>query len=304
MKTIPVILDVDTGTDDAVALAFASYLPNLDVKLIATGGGNTSVENVTKNTLNILQFINKGCIGVAKGRGESLSKHSLSLQVHGKTGLGDYDFDKLRIRALKLSAVEAIHLILSEESEKITLIALGPATNFAELIKLYPEDKNKIDRIVFSGGLIETLDKDELPYTSFNVAHDPEAFKVLQNSGIDLCIVPSNLGHDAFLDWQDVFKTKTTNSTGAMFEELFRSYHDRHVKNGIATHDLCAVYFVSNPEIYSVVNCNCYVEFDKRVDAGILKFNFDSNEPNCKVAKQVNLKKFKKLYFKTLKRMP
>lgn len=304
MKLIPVILDVDTGTDDAVALSFASYLPCLDVKLIATGGGNTSVENVTRNTLNILQFINKGCINVAKGKGKSLSKTSLSLQVHGKTGLGDYDFESLKIRPLKASAVEAMHKILNEEQEKVTLIALGPATNFAELIRLYPQDKDKIERIVFSGGLIETLGPEDLPYTSFNVAHDPDAFNEILNSGITLDIVPSNMGHDAFLDWQDVFKTKTTNNTGAMFEELFRSYHDRHVKNGIATHDLCAVYFVSDPQIYTIKDCYCYTEFDARVNAGILKFDFNSNTPNTRVVTKVDLKKFKNLYFKTLKRMP
>lgn len=302
---IPVILDVDTGTDDAIAIAVSLFLKNINVLLITTGTGNAGVDSVTKNTLNILQFINKNeKVKVAKGKGVPISKHPFVLQVHGKTGLGDFDFEPLESRAIKMPAVEAIHKTLQESCEKVTLISLGPPTNFAQLLKEYPEDKEKIENIVISGGLIEELKEGEKPYTSYNIAHDPDATNIILKSGESIDIVPSNMGHDAYLDWSDIYKTKITNQTGAMLEELYRSYHDRHVKNGVATHDMCAVLYVSNPEIFEIKQAEIFVENNKEVKTGILKFNFESEKPNSMVATKIDVKKAKKIYFSALKKMP
>ncbi len=303
-KQTQVILDVDTGVDDAVAIAFACYLKNIDVTLIATGGGNTGVDNVTKNTLDILQFIQKGMVKVAKGVDGILSKKPFILQVHGKTGMGEYDFEPLKIKPVDQDVVESIHETIQGNDGLTTFIALGPSTNIAKLLLKYPEDKQKIEKIVISGGLLEEIGKHAKPYSSFNIAFDEQATKVVLESGEDILIVPSNHGHTAYLDFQDVYKTKNTNATGAMFEQIFRTYKDRHVKNGVATHDLCAVLSVSNPEIFKMRKAKVWVEYSDIADAGILKFDFDNQMPNVTVAEEVNVKDFKKIYFKTLKRMP
>ena len=101
MNKIPVIIDVDTGTDDAVAIACATYLKTLDVRLITCGSGNTSVENVKTNTLNILQFINKSNIKVAVGTGNKFKPNKFYLNVHGATGMGDFEFPELKIKKSK-----------------------------------------------------------------------------------------------------------------------------------------------------------------------------------------------------------
>ncbi len=304
MRRIPVILDVDTGVDDAIAIACACYIKELDVKLIATGSGNATVENITRNTLNILQFIQCGNINVAKGRGKKFKDNSFVLQVHGESGMGDYNFEPLKIKPQDVSAVEAMHSAIAQSSEPITIITMGPMSNLAELLTKYPQDAKGIGEIVISGGFLETLKHGEKPYTSFNVAYDDAGAKVVLNSGIKLIVVPSNMGHIAYLDYQDIFKIKNTNDTGVMFEKLFRDYHDRHIKNGVATHDLCAVLSVSNPEIFEYKTALCTVKRVDSVNAGIMQFNFETAEPNAMVATNVNVKKFKKIYFKTLKQMP
>ncbi|MGN0960979.1 MAG: nucleoside hydrolase, partial [Christensenellales bacterium] len=79
-----VILDVDTGIDDAVAIALATYSNKLNVKLITTIAGNLSVNEVTKNTLNLLQAINKRRIPVAIGESKPLEREKdNSIQAHG-----------------------------------------------------------------------------------------------------------------------------------------------------------------------------------------------------------------------------
>lgn len=304
-KKTPVILDVDTGVDDAIAIAFACYLKNLDVRLIATGGGNTGVDNVTNNTLNILQFIKRENVVLAKGSDSILSEEDFKLSgVHGATGLGDFDFEPLRMKPIEMNVVDAMHEAIQNVEDKVVIIALGPSTNVARLMLKYPEDKAKIEKIVISGGLIETIGKHAKPYSSFNIAFDNEATDIVLDSGEDILVVPSNHGHTAYLTYEDVFKTKNTNKTGEMFEKIFRSYKDRHVKNGVATHDLCAVLSVSSPEIFKIVPTRAYVEYSDIAKAGILKFDMESGSPNLMIATEVDIKKFKKLYFKILKQMP
>ena len=114
------------------------------------------------------------------------------------------------------------------------------------------------------------------------------------------------MGHTAYLDWQDVFKTKNTNSVGMVFEYMFRSYKDRHVKNGIATHDGCAVAYMIDPTIFKVEDAFFEVKYFKEIDSGILVFtkkeDLKNKEPNVKVCTKVNVNRFKKLYFKLLKK--
>ena len=141
MKKIPIIIDSDTGIDDAVAIAIASYLPHLDVKLITSTYGNTSTLYSTENNLNLLSFINKSNIPVAKGADELLSIKTINVSAHGKTGLGDFEFPKRETEAIKLSAVEAMHEVISSSNNKVTIVATGPLTNIATFLNTYPEDK-------------------------------------------------------------------------------------------------------------------------------------------------------------------
>lgn len=304
MKKIPVIIDVDTGTDDAVAIAEACYFKNLDVRLIACGSGNTDVENVTRNTLNILQYINRGEVLVAKGVGEKFKPNNFSLSVHGKTGMGEFDFPPLTIKEIDTPAEEKIVEILNNSSEKITIIALGPLSNIARAIEGNPEIVSKIERIVISGGLIEKLDEGQFPYTSFNIAYDDEAVKLLLCSGVKIDIVPSNLGHSAYLTYEEVYKTKIANSTGECFEKIFRDYHDRHVKNGVATHDLCACMYVAFPKIFTTEKAYSCIKKEGKNNEGIMKFDFFANSPNATVVTGINIKKAKRIYFRTLNKMP
>lgn len=304
MNKIPVIIDVDTGTDDAVAIAEACYLNRLDVKLISCGSGNTDVQNVVTNTLNILQLINKGDILVAKGEGKKFKPNKFFLNVHGKTGMGEYNFEPLRIKEIAQPAEDAIIEVIQNSAQRIVIIGLGPLSNIARALEKKPQIATNIDRIVISGGLIEKLDDGQFPYTSFNIAYDDEAVKLLLSSGIKIEIVPSNLGHDAYLTYEEVYKTKTANTTGMCFEKIFRTYHDRHVKNGIAMHDSCAVFYVAHPELFKKESAFSCVKNEGANKEGIIKFDFLTNSPNTTVVTNINIPKFKKLYFKTLKKMP
>jgi non-specific riboncleoside hydrolase len=297
-----VILDVDTGIDDAVAIALATYSKKLNVKLITTIAGNLSVNEVTKNTLNFLQAIGKPNIPVAVGAEKPLEREKdNSIQAHGKKGLGNYKFPKLELKPVKQPAVEKMHEVITKSKDPVVIIALGPLTNIASLLLTYPEDKDKIEYILISGGLLD--DNKRNPYLSFNIMQDPEAARYVMKSGEKIIVCPSNHGHTAFLTPEEVEKVRTTNKTGEMLEFIFRSYKDRHVKVGIATHDPCAVAFASHPNMFSSEMQYVHIRFLQKQQTGVMDFE-TNREPNTKVAVGINVKKFKKLFFDTLKRMP
>lgn len=302
MKKIPIIIDCDTGIDDALAIATACYTKNLDLVMLSSTFGNTSVENVSKNNLNILNAINKPEIPVTIGSKKSLSSHEIIASAHGESGLGNYVFDENNLLQLAGDSIPAIHNAINSHISPITLVVTGPLTTIAEFLTAHPEDKAKIERIVICSGLIEERDPDTPPYLSFNIAKDAIAFEQVFNSGVKTVIVPSNLGHDCYLNWQEVFKTKNTNQTGAMFEKIFRSYHDRHIKNGIATHDMCAIFALSNPKLFVWEPAEVNLKYYNNI--GYIDFDFNSSTPNTTVATACDIKKLKKLYFKILKKMP
>lgn len=302
MKKIPVIIDADPGIDDAIAFAIATYSKNLDIKLITTVCGNVTIDKITKNTLNFLQAINITNIPVAIGAEKPIArKKDNSIQAHGKSGLGTFKFPKTTLKTIKENAVEKMHEMLVNSDKKITIIALGPLTNIATLLAKYPEVKDKIASVVFSGGLL--LDNQSSRYFGFNIQQDPEAAQMVWQSGVNIDVVPSDHGHYGYLTQAEIEKTKKINKTGEMLYEIYKSYKDTHVTVGIAIHDAVAVAYVSNREIFRVEKMHTQITYVKKVNNSLLDFDVQQT-PNTNVATSMNVEKFKKLYFNTLKRMP
>lgn len=301
MKKIPIILDVDTGIDDAVAIALAVYNNNLDVRLVSCVAGNCSVGRVAVNTLNILQAIDKAEILVAEGARKPLVRdREENMTYHGRTGLGNFRFDPLDINTSLVDAVTEMREVILSSAEKITIVCLGPLTNVATLLNKYPEVKKNIELIAISGGLLE--DDKNNPYPSFNVSIDPEAAEIVLGSGVNIRVCPSDLGHIAYLSPQEIETGRVLNKTGAMFEEIFRSYHDRHVKVGAAMHDSCCVLCVSNPELFEIEDM--FVGL-RMVSSEVGVLDFDKTKPaNMEVATNIDIYGFKQQYFGELNLMP
>ena len=167
MKNI--ILDVDTGIDDAIAIIFALAQKNTKITLISCSYGNTSAEQATKNTLNVLNLVKRTEIPVVKGEEKPLiTERDLSISVHGKYGLGEYVFPPNEVGRVLDNAIEVMRDTIMKTKGKTTLVALGPLTNIAKLLHIYPQVKKKIKEIIISGGLLE--DNKRKPYIGFNIA--------------------------------------------------------------------------------------------------------------------------------------
>jgi pyrimidine-specific ribonucleoside hydrolase len=176
-----VLLDVDTGIDDAMAIMFAVAHPDIEILGITCVAGNTSLENVVANTLRVLDVAGAPAIPVAAGSRRPLIEPARSSHVHGADGLGDLDLPASDRTPDPRHAVDLMRDILLAADEKVTVIALAPQTNLALLLRQYPEVVPRIARILFMGG--SASGGNATPVAEFNVWHDPEAAAIVLDSG-------------------------------------------------------------------------------------------------------------------------
>lgn len=183
MPSLPVILDVDTGVDDALAILFAVAHPDIDVLGISCVAGNASLERVVENTLRILDVAGAPDIPVAAGaRRPLISPARSASHVHGEGGLGTLRLPDSDRNPVGINAVQLMHDLIVGSDRPVTIVALAPQTNLALLLRQYPDIAEKIERIVFMGGSASVGNATAV--AEFNVWHDPEAAAIVLDSGI------------------------------------------------------------------------------------------------------------------------
>lgn len=180
-----VILDVDTGIDDAMAIMFAVSHPDVDVKAISCVSGNVSVDKVVANTLAVLDLVGAPEIPVAAGARRPLIEPARHASwVHGENGLANLDLPTGSRVAEDVHAVELLRRELMAADEPLTIIALAPLTNLALLLRTYPEVADRVARIVFMGGSASVGNASAV--AEFNIWHDPEAASIVFFSGVPM----------------------------------------------------------------------------------------------------------------------
>ena len=174
MTQIPVILDVDTGIDDALAILTAVSHPGIDVLGISCVTGNASLERVVENTLRVLDVAGAPDIPVAAGAVRPLLAPPRSAgHVHGEDGLAGIVLPESARVPESGGAVAMLRRLILEHPVPVTIVALAPQTNLALLLRTYPEVAANIERIVFMGGSAGAGNATAV--AEFNVWHDPEA---------------------------------------------------------------------------------------------------------------------------------
>lgn len=180
-----ILLDVDTGRDDALAIMFAVRHPGIKIHAITCVAGNTSTENAAANTLSILDLVDAPGIPVAVGARRPLIEPPRDASwIHGAHGLGDVDLPASDRNIEPVHAVELMRQSLLDAEAQVSVIALGPMTNIALLLRLYPEVVGHIKQIIFMGGSATV--GNATPVAEFNFWHDPEAAHIVLNSGLPL----------------------------------------------------------------------------------------------------------------------
>ena len=298
------IIDTDPGIDDAVALSIAAFSEQLDIKLITTVNGNVSLEKVTKNVLRLLPFLGES-IPVAKGASKPLINEPIDASgVHGETGMDGYDFPEMdESLLLDCSAVEAMKDTIIKSDEKITIMAIGPLTNIALFIKIYPELTDKIEEIVLMGGSISRGNSGV--YSEFNINCDPEAARIVFASDIKKVMCPLDVGLKAIVYPEDSEKIKKMNKVGDMFYSLFKRYRGGSFNKGLKMYDSCAIAYILNPKIFETKEVFVGVELKGEYTRGATVCDlrgYLNKEANTLVATDIDEQEFKKWFFESIEK--
>ena len=184
------IIDADTGTDDAIALIMAVNSPELEIDSVTTVSGNARLDDTTGNTLRLLSHLGHPDIPISKGADRPLkSEPSFAYHYHGPGGLTTNLPTTDRIPS-QTRAPERIHEAADRDLE---IIALGPLTNVAQAIQRGPEQMRTVKRIYVMGGAVE-VPGNVTPSAEFNIYADPHAANVVLDSGIPITLVGLDVG--------------------------------------------------------------------------------------------------------------
>ena len=314
-----VIIDCDTGLDDAVALLLAIRSPKLNVKGITCVNGNVSLDKVIKNTLRVVEHSGRN-IPVYAGARTALipdkSKDNASY-VHGKDGLGGIPFPGPTTSIMAQHAVDFIVETIMNAEETIDWITLGPLTNAALALLKEPRISKRVRMLTMMAGGVNA--GNVTPSAEFNVYADPEAARVVFDNDIPKTMVPLDpLWDGGFLTKENVrqiadasqypwcnMASKIFQRTVTLVEEL-----NRNPINGVGTvspPDLLAVAVAIDPKIAVIQENYVSIEtlgeytrgmtvLDRRV---YYRIEDQPNKSKVKIALSAHQKKYADLVLNT-----
>ncbi|MCI8474412.1 MAG: nucleoside hydrolase [Oscillospiraceae bacterium] len=239
-----VIIDCDTGVDDALALLLC--LKNLDVVGITTVGGNVRLENTQRNTRYVTEVAGRIDVPVYAGYARPLL---VPLQdasyVHGVNGLGSVQVPEPSKPLEKQHAVDfLIETFMARED--VSLITLGPLTNIAHALLKEPRLAQRIPEILTMGG--STTWGNATPAAEFNIFVDPEAAKLVFESGIPIRMVGLNLTRQQRASQEVLDQIQAMDSPAArLAAQLFLRQDGKVGQNNFC--DACAVMWWIDPGV-------------------------------------------------------
>jgi inosine-uridine nucleoside N-ribohydrolase len=261
-----VIIDQDGGIDDALALILALRSPELEVEAITAVSGNVTVEQATLNALRVVDLLNRGDVPVARGLANPLVRDAVrATSFHGKDGLGDSHLPVSRIRPADKTAIDTISDALAESKhQELTIICTGPLTNIAALLTSFPDAAKTVKELVIMGGAYGVTEHgvgNVTPVAEFNIYADPEAAKIVFESGVplvaiglDVTMIPRN--QLTLTEYASIKKSKGRVATFAA-TILDKNIHKHRI---FALHDPMTVATKVKPPLFDFASYKVQVE--------------------------------------------
>ena len=206
-----VIIDCDTGLDDAVALLLAIRSPALNVIGITCVNGNVSLDKVINNTLRVVDHSGKN-VPVYAGAAAALKpeKSANAAHVHGSDGLGGIPFPASTRKIEQEYAVDFIIRVTMEAKQPLEWITIAPLTNIALAILKEPRIIDKVQKLTMMAGGLDS--GNSAPMSEFNIFADPDAAKIVFDSAIPKTMVPLDpLSNGGYLTKNDVAQVQANS---------------------------------------------------------------------------------------------
>ncbi|GAA0784382.1 nucleoside hydrolase [Hathewaya limosa] len=320
-----VILDVDTGSDDAIAIMVAVLSKQVDVLGITVTQGNRPLKNCVENTLRVLDMLDShipvyaGCPdamvrNMIPGRNANNPTDGISLFENGVEYTIHPEYLELPPAVSKAQTKHACSFIIEavkKSREKITIITVAPPTNIGMAFRMDPTIKDNIEEVIFMGGGVNVANV--TPVAEANFFHDPEAVKIILDSGVKVKIIGLDATHSAEITMEEAEKLIGTGTkAGRLAGDLIKMRAIASKKKGWsdgtteAIHDALAVATLLDPGvIMDMRRQKCDIDISGGAGDGQLivdRKNQNNSSVNTYVAYKADKYKFYNIILECVKR--
>ena len=309
-----IILDVDTGIDDALALLYAIAEEELDLVGVTTTYGNIDVNQATKNSLSILDSVEATNVPVYQGSSHSLSseeyiRREITTQIHGEDGIGNANIKSSTRLPEEQHAVDFLIDAALKYGKELKLICVGPLTNLARAYQKNSEAIKNINEIIIMGGAL-TVPGNATSFAEANIIEDAIAAKIILESDLPLKMVGLDVTMRTILTeketdkWKEYY-TELSQKVIKMTEHYFHSYRNRFDMLGCALHDPLAVGIALYPELTETLAINLTVELEgpaRGMTIGDYE-KLDHLDPTTEVCIQIDHEKFLTLFMNAMEKV-
>ena len=272
------IIDTDPGIDDAVAILLALVSPEFDIAGLTTVAGNIGIKTVTRNAGRILALAGRGDIPVIPGAAEPLSRKGFdTVDIHGSDGLGGVKFPEPASEPLAGPAWTWIADMLDRHPEgTVDILALGPLTNIAMLLRESPRSAKRIGRLIAMGGAVHERGNVG-PRAEFNIAADPEAADVVFRAGLPMVLVPLDVTRRVRATKADTAALRDSGTPAAKASADLIDAYFQSTGSGESRplHDPCVMLFAMRPDLFDLSPLTLLVDCGHGQDAGALGIGED-----------------------------
>jgi inosine-uridine nucleoside N-ribohydrolase len=308
------ILDVDTGTDDAVAVMLAALHPALDLVACTTVNGNIRVQHCTDNTLRVLDHIGRGDIPVYEGLSRPLVRLDFPIPRDVEDAAGRYHPPALPVppatsKKQGAGAVEFLIETYRAATDEITLVPVAPLSNIAAALALDPKFVDRVPEIIIMGGAHAL--GNVTPSAEFNIWGDPEAAAMVFAAGFrKITLVPLDATHRALITAAHCQALHALGTPAGIAAAAFIGHrievHDAHQKQDVPhstpVHDALAVGSLIDPSLIATRRLHVAVETQGALTVGrtVIDTHFrNGKSPNCDVAFDADAERFAQLLLHT-----
>ena len=295
------ILDVDTGTDDAVAIMFAALHPDLDLIGVTTVTGNLPIENTTDNTLRVLDWIGRPDVPVYRGLSQPIARRGRLAEIHAardspQDGHGNsLPIPPTELAQQQVGAVEYLVETLRSTTEQLTLVAVGPLSNIATALAIVPSLVEAVEELVVMGG--SHAIGNVTASAEFNIWVDPEAANVVLSAGFEhLTLVPLDATYQALFTRKNCAEFERLGTPAGVAAARFIGRRlDAEARTTTATatpvHDVMCPAYVVRPEVIITRHLHVVVDTASPLTVGrtVMDLRPDTTVvPNAHVALQAD----------------
>jgi purine nucleosidase len=291
-----VILDCDPGIDDALAIAFAIGDPGIEFTGITTVAGNVGLAKTTANALAVASFAGAPGVPVTAGCPTPLLRPAIDAgRVHGESGLGGAVLPAPPHGPRDGHAIDFIIGAIGAAPGEITLVATGPLTNIALAVQREPRLADWVREFVIMGGSAGR--GNVTPAAEYNIWADPEAAAAVFRAGWTVTM----LGLDVTLrTGANEAVLRRMGELGPLGTRLLlpalEQYRSVREPGGPPVHDVCAVAWVAEPDLFGLIPARIQVELAGQFTAGMTVTDFTApgevGNGNALVAMHIDVDKF------------